>query len=111
MAGAHINVITVTDQTFDAEVLNSSTPVLVDFGAVWCGPCKALEPIVGDVANEYLGKLKVVKVDIDDSPGVASRYGIRGVPTVIVVKGGKELKRQVGLVPKPRLVAMFAEEI
>lgn len=104
-------VLTVTDQNFDSEVLNSDTPVLVDFGAVWCGPCKALEPIVKDVAKEYAGKLKVVKIDIDDSPGIASRYGIRGVPTVIVVKGGRELKRQVGLVPKPRLVAMFSEEI
>lgn len=102
---------TVGDQNFDAEVISSDIPVLVDFSAVWCGPCKALEPAVKEVAGEYAGKLKVVKVDIDDSPGVAARFGIRGVPTVIVVKGGREVKRQVGLVPKPKLVALFKDEL
>ncbi|MDP3274230.1 MAG: thioredoxin [Deltaproteobacteria bacterium] len=104
-------VLTVTDQTFDSEVTESTVPVLVDFSAVWCGPCKALEPIVKDVAKEFSGRLKVVKVDIDDSPGIASRFGIRGVPTVIVVKGGKEVKRQVGLVPKPKLVQLFSDQL
>lgn len=102
---------TVGDQNFDAEVIASDIPVLVDFSAVWCGPCKALEPAVKEVAGEFAGKLKVVKVDIDDSPGVAARFGIRGVPTVIVVKGGREVKRQVGLVPKPKLVALFKDEL
>lgn len=102
---------TVGDQNFDAEVISSDLPVLVDFSAVWCGPCKALEPAVKEVAGEYAGKLKVVKVDIDESPGVAARFGIRGVPTVIVVKGGREVKRQVGLVPKPKLVALFKDEL
>ncbi|MFO0562634.1 MAG: thioredoxin [Polyangiales bacterium] len=102
---------TVGDQNFDAEVIASDIPVLVDFSAVWCGPCKALEPAVKEVAGEYVGKLKVVKVDIDESPGVAARFGIRGVPTVIVVKGGREVKRQVGLVPKPKLVALFKDEL
>jgi thioredoxin 1 len=102
---------TVDDQTFDAEVISSDIPVLVDFSAVWCGPCKALEPAVKEVAGEYAGKLKVVKVDIDVSPNVAARFGIRGVPTVIVVKGGREVKRQVGLVPKPKLVALFKDEL
>lgn len=102
---------TVGDQNFDAEVISSDIPVLVDFSAVWCGPCKALEPAVKEVAGEFAGKLKVVKVDIDESPGVAARFGIRGVPTVIVVKGGREVKRQVGLVPKPKLVALFKDEL
>jgi thioredoxin 1 len=101
----------VGDQNFDAEVIASDIPVLVDFSAVWCGPCKALEPAVKEVANEFAGKLKVVKVDIDVSPSVAARFGIRGVPTVIVVKGGREVKRQVGLVPKPKLVALFKDEL
>jgi thioredoxin 1 len=98
---------TVTEQSFDAEVKQSNIPVLVDFSAVWCGPCKALEPAVKEVAGEYSGRLKVVKVDIDDSPGIATKYGIRGVPTVIVVKGGQEVARQVGLVPKTKLVGLF----
>lgn len=102
---------TVGDQNFDAEVIASDIPVLVDFSAVWCGPCKALEPAVKEVAGEFVGKLKVVKVDIDESPGVAARFGIRGVPTVIVVKGGREVKRQVGLVPKPKLIALFKDEL
>src|SRR5262245_17688760 len=103
------HVSKVTDQNFDTEVLNSDKPVLIDFTATWCGPCKALAPIVDDVAKEFTGKLKVAKLDIDDSPGVASRFGIRGVPTVIVFKGGKEVARQVGLVNKARLVSLFQD--
>ena len=101
----------VTDQNFDSEVMRSEKPVLLDFTATWCGPCKALAPIVEDLAKEYDGKLKVGKLDIDDSPGVASRFGIRGVPTVIVFKGGKEVARQQGLVPKTKLVALFNEHL
>jgi thioredoxin 1 len=101
----------VTDSSFDTEVLKSDRPVLLDFTATWCGPCKALAPIVEDVAREYDGKLKVAKLDIDDSPQTASRFGIRGVPTVLVFKNGKEVARQVGLVPKPRLVALFSEHL
>jgi thioredoxin 1 len=105
------SVSKVTDQNFESEVMRSEKPVLLDFTATWCGPCKALAPIVEDVAKEYEGKLKVGKLDIDDSPGVASRFGIRGVPTVIVFKNGKEVARQVGLVPKPRLVALFQDHL
>jgi len=100
-----------TDENFETEVTRSDKPVLIDFTATWCGPCKALAPIVEDVAKEFEGKLKVGKLDIDDSPGVASRFGIRGVPTVIVFKNGKEVARQVGLVPKPRLVALFQDHL
>ena len=105
------NVSHVTDGSFDQEVLQSTTPVLVDFTATWCGPCKALAPIVEDVAREYTGKLKVTKLDIDNSPSTASKFGIRGVPTVVVFKGGKEVARQVGLVPKPKIVALFKEHL
>ena len=101
----------VTDETFDAEVLRAEKPVLVDFTAVWCGPCKALAPIVADVAREFDGRLKVTKLDIDHSPATASRFGIRGVPTIVLFKGGKEIARQVGLVPKPRLLALFQEHV
>jgi thioredoxin 1 len=104
-------VTTVTDASFEAEVMRSEKPVLLDFTATWCGPCKALAPIVADVAREYEGRLKVAKLDIDDSPNTATRFGIRGVPTVIVFKGGREVARQVGLVPKPRLVALFQDHL
>lgn len=105
------NVPHVTDKSFDQEVLQADKPVLVDFTATWCGPCKALAPIVEDVAREYEGKLKVTKLDIDEAPGVASKFSIRGVPTVIVFKGGREVGRQVGLVPKPKLVALFRDHL
>ena len=105
------NVSEVTDQNFDSEVLKSDLPVLIDFTATWCGPCKALAPIVDEISKEYGGRLKVVKLDIDNSPGVPSKFGIRGVPTVIVFKGGKEVGRQVGLVNKQRLVGLFQEHL
>ncbi len=102
---------TVGDQNFEAEVISSDLPVLVDFGAVWCGPCKALEPTVAEIAGLYSGRLKVVKVDIDDSPSIAARFGIRGVPTVVVIKGGREVKRQVGNMPKSKLVDLIKDEV
>lgn len=104
-------VVSVNDSSFETEVLKADKPVLLDFTATWCGPCKALAPIVDDIAKEYEGKLKVAKLDIDDSPNTASRYGIRGVPTVIVFKNGREVARQVGLVPKARLVALFKDHL
>ncbi len=95
----------------EAEVISSDLPVLVDFGAVRCGPCKALEPTVAEIAGLYSSRLKVVKVDIDDSPSVAARCGIRGVPTVVVIKGGREVKRQVGNMPKSKLVDLINDEV
>ena len=100
-------VKTVSDNTFQSEVLQSNEPVLIDFTATWCGPCKQLAPIIDELAKEYNGRLKVAKLDIDDSPETPSSLGIRGVPTVIVFKGGKEVGRQVGLAPKHKLVALF----
>ena len=98
MAGA--GVVEVTDASFDKEVLQSELPVLVDFWAAWCGPCKALAPTVDQVAGEYAGKLKVAKVNVDHNNAVAMRFGIRGIPALLVFKGGKVVDQIVGYVPK-----------
>jgi thioredoxin 1 len=104
MAGA--NVLEINDLNFDSEVLKSSVPFLLDFSAVWCGPCKVLAPIVEKLADEYQGKVKVGKLDIDDSPAVATKFGIRGVPTVLVFKDGKESGRHVGVTNKETLLKL-----
>ena len=98
-------VIPVNDLNFESEVIESSIPVLVDFTAVWCAPCRAVAPIVEQLAGEYDGRVKVTKLDIDESPGVAQKFGIRGVPTLMMFKGGKMVGQQVGAVPKVRLAA------
>jgi thioredoxin 1 len=105
MPGA--NVLEINDLNFDTEVLTAQVPFLLDFSAVWCGPCKALAPVVEKVADEYRGKVKVGKLDIDDSPGVASKFGIRGVPTVVVLKDGKESGRHVGMTNKETLLKLL----
>ncbi len=93
-------VIEVSDATFDKEVLQSDQPVLVDFWAAWCGPCKALGPTVDEVATQYNGKLKVAKMDVDRNPSTPGRYGIRGIPALLFFKGGKVADQIVGYVPK-----------
>jgi thioredoxin 1 len=98
MAG--LGVLEVTDATFDQEVLKSEQPVLVDFWAVWCGPCKAIAPIVDSVATTFAGKLKVAKVNVDDNAATPSRYGIRGIPALLLFKGGKVADQIVGFVPQ-----------
>lgn len=98
MAGK--NVLTVNDLNFDSEVLRSAEPVLVDFTATWCGPCRQIAPFVDQLADEYVGKMKVAKLDIDEAPGTAAKYGIRGVPTLVVFKGGKPVATQQGAAPK-----------
>jgi len=108
MAGSK-NVVAVDDASFDKEVLASDKTVLVDFGATWCGPCKALAPIVEKIADDTVGTLKVATVDIDDSPEVARKYGIRGVPTVLVFRAGKVVGTQVGLASREKLLALLAE--
>ncbi len=105
MAG--VNVLEVNDLNFDSEVLKSTVPFLLDFSAVWCGPCKVLAPVVERLADEYQGKVRVGKLDIDDSPGVASKFGIRGVPTVVVFKEGKEAGRHVGATNKETLLKLL----
>jgi thioredoxin 1 len=98
MAGP--SVVEVNDATFDKEVLQSEQPVLVDFWAAWCGPCKALGPIVDDVAATYAGRLKVMKMDVDRNSSTPMRYGIRGIPALLLFKGGKVADQIVGYVPK-----------
>lgn len=102
------NVAVVNDINFESEVLRADQPVLVDFGATWCGPCKALAPIVSKLADEHVGRYKIVSVDIDDAPTVATRYGIRSAPTVIVFRGGEVAARHVGLTSRERLLELLA---
>lgn len=94
----------VTDATFETEVLQAKEPVLVDFWAVWCGPCRAVAPIVDELAKEYNGKLKVVKVDVDANVETASRYNILSIPTLLIFKGGKPVEQLVGAAPKKMFV-------
>lgn len=97
----------VTAQNFDAEVLGSDLPVLVDFTTAWCGPCKALTPIMARIAAEGAGRVKVVAVDGDAHPELTARFGIRGYPTVIAFGGGRELARNLGLAPRERLLRLL----
>ena len=88
--------ISVTDQNFQSEVLNSTEPVVVDFWAEWCGPCKMMSPIVDEVSESFEGKVKVVKINIDENPNIPTQYGIRGIPTFIVFKSGQAVETKVG---------------
>jgi len=93
----------ISDQDFDKEVLKSDNPVIVDFWAPWCGPCKAMSPVVDEIAGEMGGKLKVVKVNIEDNPNSPTQYGVRGVPTLMVFKGGQVIDTRVGGMSKSQL--------
>ena len=97
------NVLEISDQTFDQEVINSATPVLIDFWAPWCGPCKMIAPIVAEISKEYAGKLKVGKLNTDDNQNVAVRYGVMSIPTVMIFKNGEMVARIVGAQPKQAL--------
>jgi thioredoxin 1 len=97
------NVKEVSDETFEKEVLNSDIPVLVDFWAPWCGPCKAIGPVVEELSKDYEGKIKFLKCNVDDNPATPSNYGIRAIPTLILFKGGKNVEQVVGMVQKAKL--------
>jgi thioredoxin 1 len=96
--------VEITDSNFEDEVLKSDKPVLIDFWAIWCGPCKMVAPIVEEIAREYNGKIKVGKMDVDNNPDVALRYGIRSIPTLMIFKGGNVVEQIIGAVPKKNLV-------
>jgi thioredoxin len=97
-------IVHVTDASFDQEVLKSPTPVLIDFWAPWCAPCRAIAPIIDDLAGEYSGRLKVVKMNVDDNPQTPGRYGVRGIPNLVIIKGGQVKEQIIGAVPKGTLV-------
>ena len=108
MAG-DANLVHLNDLNWEDEVMKSDVPVLVDFSAVWCGPCKQLSPIIQKMSDELVGKVKVGKIDIDESPATSAKYGIRGVPTVMVFVGGERKSQHVGLTNKENLLKLIPE--
>lgn len=105
------NIVDVSDSNFDTVVLGAETPALVDFWASWCAPCRALSPIVEEIANEYAGKLRVVKMNVDENPSTPGRYGVRGIPTLILFNDGKVVDQVVGAVPKSQITDLVKKAV
>ena len=105
------NTLTFTDDTFDQDVLNSDVPVLVDFWAEWCNPCRMMAPTVDQIATDYIGKVKVGKLDVDTNQQSAFRYGIRGIPTLLLFKGGQVVEQKVGVIGKAEFQKMLDKHV
>ncbi len=105
------HVVHVTDDNFEAEVINNDGPVLVDYWAEWCGPCKMIAPILSEIAGGYEGKIKIVKLNIDENPNTPPKYGIRGIPTLMIFKGGNVEATKVGALSKSQLTAFIDSNI
>ena len=105
------NTVTLTGENFDAQVIASETPVLVDFWATWCGPCKAIAPLLDNAANEYSGKLQIGKLDVDAHMNLARKYGIRNIPALLLFKNGEVVERHVGTLNKARLDELVKHHI
>ena len=104
--GATVVTAKVTDASFEADVIKSSEPVVVNFWAEWCGPCRMIAPALEEIAAEMKGKVKIAKLNVDENPGVAGKYGIRSIPTLMIFKGGKKVATKVGAGPKTELIAL-----
>ncbi|MEI9812787.1 MAG: thioredoxin [Acidobacteriota bacterium] len=105
------NTLNFTDAAFDTDVVGAEQPVLVDFWAPWCGPCRAMSPTIDTIAAEYAGKVKVGKLNTDENQQTAMRFGIRSIPTLLLFKGGKVVDQRVGALPKPELIKMLAPHV
>lgn len=105
------NIVHVTDETFEEEITKSQQPVLVDYWADWCGPCKMIAPILDEIATEYEGRVKIAKLNIDENPGTPPKYGIRGIPTLMLFKNGNVEATKVGAVSKSQLTAFLDSNI
>lgn len=103
--------VEITDSNFEQEVIKSEIPVLIDFWAVWCGPCKAIAPVIEEISNEYEGKLKVGKLDIDNNQEVSVKYGIRSIPTLLIFKEGKIVDQIVGAIPKSQIISKLSAHV
>jgi thioredoxin 1 len=103
--------LNLTEDTFDSEVLKSDIPVLVDFWATWCGPCKMFAPTIDSISDEYSDKIKIGKCNVDDNPNIAAKYGIMSIPTILIFKDGKAVNQSIGITPKDTVINLFKKYI